>query len=67
MNQPQVYEVPESVVIVTNEFGATATLRFKTKTKDRILSSGRKEGIYRAIEDYVTGRKRSANKTKSEE
>lgn len=56
-DQPQVYEVPESVVIVTNEHGVTATLRFKTKSKDRILSSTKKEGIYRAIEEYVMGRR----------
>ena len=56
------YEVPESVVIVSNENGATATLRFKTKSKDCILSSPKKESIYRAIEKKVMGEKRDDNK-----
>jgi hypothetical protein len=56
------YEVPESVVIVSSEDGVTATLRFKTKAKDRILSSPKKDGIYRAIEKYVMGEKRDDNK-----
>lgn len=66
MNQPKVYEVPQSVVIVTNEHGATATLRFANPKKDRILSSTKKIGIYKAVEDYVMGRKRNGDKEKQE-
>ena len=66
-SEPQVYEVPESVVIVTNEHGVTATLRFANPMKDRILSSTKKIGIYKAIDDYVMGKKRNDNKEKQED
>jgi len=56
------YEVPESVVIVTNEHGVTATLRFKTQSKDRILSANKKEAIYKSIERYVVGEKSNVKK-----
>lgn len=56
------YEVPESVVIVTSEQGVTATLRFKTQSKDRILSANKKEAIYKSIEKYVTGEKSNVKK-----
>lgn len=42
----------ESAVIVDNEFGSTATLRFNDPSLDRILS-GTKPNIYVAIEKYV--------------
>lgn len=54
------YEVPESIVIVSNEDGAVATLHFKTESKSRILSSPKKDSLYKAIEKYVLGDKRSA-------
>lgn len=56
------YEVPESVVIVTGESGVTATLRFKTSSRDRILSSPNKDSIYWAIEKYVMGEVQSVRK-----
>lgn len=54
------YEIPESVVIVTNDNGAVATLHFKTESKSRILSSPNKDSIYKAVEKYVMGEKRNA-------
>lgn len=59
-------EALESVVIVRNEHGATATLRFKNPKLDRILSSSstKPTGIYRAIEDYIIGKKRDGTKEK---
>ena len=56
------YEVPESVVIVAGEEGVTATLRFKTKSKDRILSANKKQTLYKSIERYVMGEKSNAKK-----
>lgn len=52
------YEMPESIVIVRNQHGATATVRFKNPRFDRVLSSSSSKpiGIYRAIEDYVMGK-----------
>ena len=56
------YEVPESVVIIEAEEGVTATLRFKTKSKDRILSANKKSTIYKSIERYVLGEKPNVKK-----
>jgi len=42
-----------SVVIVSNEGGSVATIRFKDNKKDKILSSTKHNNIYRMIEDYV--------------
>ena len=47
------YEIPESIVIVSSHKGVTATLRFKTKAKDRIFSSNKKSTLYKSIERYV--------------
>jgi hypothetical protein len=51
-------EMPESVVIVRNEYGVTAILRYKSKTMDRIFSSTSEdnESIYKAVESYVMGK-----------
>lgn len=62
IEQLKVYEVPESIVIVKNDNGVTATIRYKNERKDRILSSPKHEGIYRAIEEYVTGRSKPSVK-----
>ena len=61
------YEIPESVVIVKNEHGTTATLRFKPSSKDRVMSSTKHEYIYRLIEEYVTGKARNVRKAKQDE
>lgn len=58
------YEVPESVVIVANEIGYTATIRYKNSKRDRMLSANKHEGIYLAVEDYVMGRVRNESKEK---
>lgn len=51
-------EMPESVVIVRNEYGATATLLYKSKSMDRIFSSTSddRESIYKVVEAYVMGK-----------
>lgn len=60
------YEVPESVVIVRNEHGATATIRYKNPLKDKIVSSSspKPSGIYKTIEDSVMGRVKNGKKEK---
>lgn len=51
-------ELPESVVIVRNDHGAVATLRYKTARFDKIISSPspKKTAIYRAVEAHVLGK-----------
>lgn len=43
----------ESAVIVTNEHGSIATLRFDEPLLDRIISSSSKTTLYIKIEKYV--------------
>lgn len=51
-------EMPQSVVIVRNDVGATATLRYKSKKFDKILSTSEtdEESIYKIVESYVLGK-----------
>lgn len=60
------YEAPISIVIVRNEEGATATIRYKNAMLDKIVSSSSpgRNGIYKTIEDAVTGKTSHAKKTK---
>ena len=60
------YEVPVSVVIVRNEDGATATIRYKNTKLDKIVSSSSpsRNGIYKTIEDAVMGKTSYGKKAK---
>lgn len=42
-----------SIVIVTNNYGSVATLRFTDVRYDKILSHSSKDSLYISIEDYV--------------
>lgn len=43
----------ESVVIVKNDYGAVATIRFSNPRKDKIISTPTHKKIYDMIEDEV--------------
>lgn len=43
----------ESIVIVGNKYGRTATLRFSDPTKDRILFNSDREKLYKVISKVV--------------
>lgn len=59
-------EIPESVVIVRNKYGAVATLRYKNPRFDKIISSPspKKNAIHRAVEAHVLGREYNGKKEK---
>lgn len=62
-------EIPESVVIVRNEHGATATIRYKNARLDKIVStpSQKSTTIYKIIEAQVLGKEYYGKKTKQED
>lgn len=43
----------ESVVIVKNDYGVVATIRFDTPRKDKIISTPNHKKVYEMIEDEV--------------
>lgn len=64
MSQNNKYEIPESVVIVRNEHGATANIIYKNKNLNKIVSSSslKNTGIYKTIEDIVIGKAKYVKK-----
>lgn len=43
----------ESIVIVKNDFGSVATIRFNEPLKDKIISSTSKPILYKLVEQHV--------------
>lgn len=43
----------ESAVIVTNEHGAVATIRFEDPKDDKIISANTKPTLYKLVEDHI--------------
>ena len=44
----------ESVIIVKNNFGGTATMRFEDKKDDKILSATNRTVLYSLTEKYIS-------------
>lgn len=63
------YEVPESIVIVRNDNGAVATLRYKNPRLDKMISSPSKKpvAIYKAVEAHVMGRETYGKKAEKKD
>lgn len=47
------YDKLKSVVIVRNDFGAVATIRFSEERRDKIISTPSPKKIYEMVEDEV--------------
>ncbi len=45
----------ESIVIVKNEHGAVATVRFEDGKDDRLISANSKQTLYVLVEQHVLG------------